>query len=135
MQAPATVQASAAERAPARSWRVAFACAAAALYLPQLLPFALTDLLDHGHCLEIYLRYFVVLIGLLPGLRARIALDLGEPGEEVVLVVVALLVTLTVLSLTALTLRRWRRAGPVLALVVALGSGVMAMGTTAILRA
>ena len=135
MQAPATVQAPAAAREPARSWRVALALAAGAVYLPQLLPLALTDLLDHGHCLDIYLRHFAVLVGFLPGLWARSAADLGEPGEEILLVAVALLVTLVLLGGTAWALRRWRWAGLVLALVLAVWSGLMAMGTTALIRA
>ena len=122
-------------RSPARRWSHALGTAAAAVYLPQLVPLAATDLLDHGHCLGIYARYFPVLIGFLPGLWTRLRADLGEPYEEWLLVGVALVVTGAVLATTASALRRWRVGGRVGALFAALVSGWFAMGAVALIRA
>lgn len=120
---------------PVRSWPRAAALALAALYVPQLLPLAATDLLSHDHCLVSYGWFFPILIGLAPGLRVRMWLDVGEPGEEIVLVAVATAVTLVVLGGTALALRKWRHGGPVVALLTALLAGSVAMFAVAILRA
>jgi hypothetical protein len=120
---------------PARSWPRAIAWAAAAVYVPQLLPLAATDLLEHGHCLGLYARIFPILVGLAPGFSARMAMDLGEPWEEVVLFAVAGLVTLAVVGGAALALRRWRRGGPAVAAGVALLTAWLALAAVAILRA
>jgi hypothetical protein len=123
------------ESAAARSWPRALALAAAALYVPQLLPLVTTDLLEHGHCLSVYTRFFVVLSGLVAGLNARIASNVGEPGEELVLLVVAALVTLLLLGGTTVALRRWRRGGLVVALATVLASALLSMAAVALIRA
>jgi hypothetical protein len=119
----------------ARSWPRALALAAAALYLPQLLPLVMTDLLDHGHCLGIYARWFLVLSGFAPGISARIASDIGEPGEEFVLLGVAVAVTLGLLGGTTVALRRWRLAGPAVAVATLLASAALSLAAVAVIRA
>jgi hypothetical protein len=120
---------------PARAWPRSLALAAAALYLPQLLPLVTTDLRAHGHCLAIYARSFPILSGLLPGLWARIASDVGEPGEELVLLAVAIAVTMLLLAGTALALRRWKRAGIVVAVATVLVSTNLAYAAVGLIRA
>jgi hypothetical protein len=120
---------------PVRSRPRSWALAAGAIYVPQLVPLATSDLLEHQHCLEQYGRLFPVLVGLPFGLQARVASDLGEPGEEVVLWAVAALTTALLLVVVAQALRRWRRMGPVVAVGVALASTGLALAAVAILRA
>jgi hypothetical protein len=119
----------------ARPWPRALGFAAAFLYVPQLLPLLVTDLLEHGHCLETYVRFFPVLSGLGPGVNARIASGLGEPHEEYVLVAVAIAVTVTLLGGTTLAMRRRGRLGFALALVVAGLSAVLSLAAVALIRA
>jgi hypothetical protein len=118
-----------------RPWSRAAGLAALAVYVPQLLPLAATDLLGHAHCLGIYLRFFPVLAGLGPGISARVASDVGEPLEELVLVAVAAVVTATLLAGAALALRRWNRGGLVVAATVAGLSALLSMGAVALIRA
>jgi len=116
-------------------WPRAFALAALALYVPPLLPLALTDVLEHGHCLRLYLRLYPVLAGALPGTWACTASGLQSTASDALFVLVAGAVTLAVLWGTAFALRRWRRAGPLVAAGVALGVAALAMGTVGVLRA
>lgn len=120
---------------PARPWRLAVPLAAASVYLPQLVPLATTDLLSHPDCcLAQYQRLFPVLGGLAPGVSVRIASNVGEPGEEVVLWIVMILVTAMLLLGAAVALHRWRRAGPAVALGVALLSAALSIAAVGILR-
>jgi len=116
-------------------WRKAFGLAAAALYLPQLLPLVATDLASHGHCLGIYARLFPLLTGLAPGVSARIASDLGEPWEEVVFFGVAGAVALMLLGGTTFALRRGRLGGWIVAVATALTSATLSMAAVALIRA
>lgn len=120
---------------PARPWRIAIPLSAAAVYLPQLVPLATTDLLSHPNgCLAQYERLFPVLVGLAPGISVRIASNVGEPGEEVVLWIVMILVTAALLLGTAVALHRWRRAGPLVAVGVALLATNLSLAAVGILR-
>jgi len=125
----------AAPAAPARRWPIALLLAAAALYVPQLLPLVATDVTRQATNLGAYARLFPVLAGVPPGVSARIASGLPDPPEEVVFWSVAVLVTLLLLGGTALALRRWRRSGPVVAGAVALLSAALSMAAVGIIQA
>lgn len=118
----------------ARSWPRALGLAAAFMYVPQLLPVFTTDLMGHAHCIGVYARFFPILVGLPFGINARILSGVGEPLEEYVLLVVAVLVTLTLLGGSTYALRRWRRAGLAVAGLVALVTAGFAMAAVAIIR-
>ena len=73
-------------------------------------------------------------VGLGPGVSARIAAGLPDPQEEWLLIAVAIGVTLALLGGTTLSLRRWRRGGRVVTGVTALLATVLSFGAVAIIR-
>lgn len=122
-------------RTPVRTWPRALGLAAAAVYGAQLVPLVTTDLLDHGHCLGIYLHCFVVFVGLAPGIQVRIASGVGDGTEEVVMFAVAAAVTALLIAIPAGFLRRSRRGGLVAIAVSGLLSALLSLAATAFIRA
>ncbi|MCP3920128.1 MAG: hypothetical protein GY711_31770 [bacterium] len=108
------------------SWKRTLANLAAALYVPQLLPFlGLGPLRECNHCLEAYAQYFPVVPG------AFLAFGLGHrPGHWAI----GFTFVWTVGFLVLRALRAHRKTNIVALVLIALLSTVNALGFTVILR-
>lgn len=96
------------------------------LWLPALLPFAVGPLRECGHCVRTYLCFVPVLPGVLLGMLA--------PRHDWAFLAVAALASALLLAVATLAMRALGRHWPWLVIVLAMVSGLQAIGFAHLLR-